>query len=120
MLRLHRELLGALFNVGPQPDLAPGSFRHGGCCSCLNRRGRRAGRVFRAGTRVDNGGVQMKIVGMGLAVALMAAPAAAGAPAAVAATDNARMATAGGMVASVDAVGKSLVVKVEGQKGDAH
>jgi hypothetical protein len=69
---------------------------------------------------MDNGGVQMKIIGTCLAVALMAAPAAAAAPAAIAATDNARMATAGGMVTSIDTVGNSLVVKVEGQPGEVH
>jgi Cu/Ag efflux protein CusF len=62
----------------------------------------------------------MKIIGTCLAVVLLAAPAAAATPAAVAATENARMATAGGMVASIDMAAKSLVVKVEGQQGDAH
>jgi Cu/Ag efflux protein CusF len=62
----------------------------------------------------------MKIIGLGLAVALLAVPAAAATPAAVAATDNARMSTAGGMVASIDTVAKSIVVKVESQPGGAH
>ena len=62
----------------------------------------------------------MKIIGLCLTAALAIAPAVAAAPAAVAATDNARMATAGGMVRSIDSAGNSLVVKVEGQKGDAH
>ena len=62
----------------------------------------------------------MKILGTCLAAVLMIAPAAAATPAAVAATDTARMATAGGMITSIDTAGMSLVVKVEGQKGDAH
>jgi Cu/Ag efflux protein CusF len=62
----------------------------------------------------------MKTIGMCLAAVLSMAPAAASIPAAVVATESARLATAGGMVASIDAAARSLVVKVEGQKGDAH
>jgi Cu/Ag efflux protein CusF len=62
----------------------------------------------------------MKIIGSCLSVALAIAPAVAAAPAAVAASDSARMATAGGMITSIDTAAKSLVVKVEGQQGEAH
>jgi Cu/Ag efflux protein CusF len=62
----------------------------------------------------------MKIMGMSLAALLLIAPAAAAEPAALAATDNARMATARGMVTSIDAVAKSMVVTVADEKGNAH
>ena len=62
----------------------------------------------------------MKIMGTCLAVLLLSAPAAAAEPAALAATDTARMATAGGLVMSIDTAAKSLVVTVADEKGSAH